>query len=422
MDDKKIEIIKREKEDYIDLSRSEAENHYKTETTKEVIKKDRPKNVALNKVADFFESKFFSWIFHYIKSRFGLRHKFQSYELESDKGIYKMEKSSNDGKDEITVTLAADWATDTAESDIIGDLIEDKDPDYTIHMGDTYFVGMKEEMKVNFLDNNCSWHRGSSGSFAMMGNHEMYSRGISYFRDLLPSMGIYDKSKNKYTGQKASYFCMENDHWRIVSLDTGYNSVGIPLLEYIFKPKCEFRKEILKWLKEELRIDEDKRGLIFMTHHQYCTAFEKEDEYVKPAEQLAKLIGRERPVLWIWGHEHRLTFFGKYASEKGIPAYGRCIGNGGMPIEFKHKVLPEMDKKRNLILYDERIYTKIKNIDIGYNGFTILNFKGNELRIEYYDIKDQKIIEEKWTADNQSGKIEQQELKVLTTEKGIVQF
>ena len=93
-----------------------------------------------------------------------------------------------------------------------------------------------------------------------------------------------------------------------------------------------------------------------------------------------------------------------------------------MPIEFKHKVLPEMDKKRNLILYDERIYTKIKNIDIGYNGFTILNFKGNELRIEYYDIKDQKIIEEKWTADNQSGKIEQQELKVLTTEKGIVQF
>ncbi|HQY20590.1 MAG TPA: hypothetical protein PLX80_07090, partial [Ignavibacteria bacterium] len=141
MDDKKIEIIKREKEDYIDLSRSEAENHYKAEASKEVIKTERPKNVAINKVTDFFESKFFSWIFHYIKSRFGLRHKFQSYELESDKGIYKMEKSNNDGKDEITIALAADWATDTAESDIIGDLIEDKDPDYTIHLGDTYFVG-----------------------------------------------------------------------------------------------------------------------------------------------------------------------------------------------------------------------------------------------------------------------------------------
>jgi len=422
MDDKKIEIIKREKEDYIDLSRSEAENHYKAEASKEVIKTERPKNVAINKVTDFFESKFFSWIFHYIKSRFGLKHKFQSYELEKDKGIYKLEKSSGDKKDGITIALAADWATDTVESDIIGDLIEDKDPDYTIHLGDTYFVGMKQEMEINFLAVNSSWHRGTSGSFAMLGNHEMYSRGISYFRDLLPTMGIFDKSINKYAGQKASYFCIENEHWRVICLDTGYNSVGIPLLEYIFKPKSEFRKEILKWLKEEVKINEDKRGLIFMTHHQYCTAFEKEDEYVKPAEQLAELIGKDRPVIWIWGHEHRLTMFGKYSSENGIAAYGRCIGNGGMPIEFKNKILPDMDKKRNLILYDERVYTKIKGFDIGYNGFTIMSIKDKELTLEYFDIKDEKLITEKWTADNQTGEIDNMEFTVHSKDDGIIQL
>ena len=364
MDEIKSDLIKRDQKDYIDLSRSEAENHYKTEESKVVKKKVVRKNVALNKVADFFETNIFSWVYHYIKSRFGLKHKFQTYELTDDKGIYKMEKSSQDGKEEITIALASDWATDTVESDLIGDLIANKDPDYTIHLGDTYFVGMKDEIRDNFLAKNCSWHRGSSGSFALLGNHEMYSRGISYFRDLLPSMGVYSKEKKKYTGQKASYFCLENDHWRVVSLDTGYNSVGIPLIEYLFKPKCDFRKEILTWLKDDVKIDQDKRGIVIMTHHQYCTAFEKEEEYVKPAEQLAEIIGKDRPVIWIWGHEHRLTLFGRYSSEKGIAAYGRCIGNGGMPIEFKNKLIPERVKDRNLKLYDERVYSKIKNVEI----------------------------------------------------------
>jgi len=420
MEEIKSELIKRDQKDYIDLSRSEAENHYKTEESKVVKKKVIRKNVAVNKVTDFFETNIFSWVYHYIKSRFGLRHKFQTYERNDDKGIYKMEKSSEDGKEEITIALASDWATDTVESDMIGDLIANKDPDYTSHLGDTYFVGMKEEIRDNFLAKNCSWHRGASGSFAMLGNHEMYSRGISYYRDLLPSMGVYSKEKKKYAGQKASYFCLENDHWRVVSLDTGYNSVGIPLIEYILKPKCDFRKEILTWLKEDVKIDQDKRGIVIMTHHQYCTAFENEEEYLKPAEQLAEIIGKDRPVIWIWGHEHRLTLFGKYSSEKGITAYGRCIGNGGMPIEFKNKIIPERIKDRNLKLYDERVYSKIKNIETGYNGFTMLNIKDNELKLEYFDIKDNLVVSEEWTADNQSGEIKNTELKVDLNDPGII--
>jgi len=411
MDEKK-EVVKRDKEDYIDLTRSEAQNHYRTEATKEeVVVIPEKEQTAVNKVSDFFESKFFSWFFHYFKSRFGPRHDFQNYKGTDDNGVYKLESSSNSDGKEISIGIAGDWATDTNESDRIGVLIEKKKPDYTIHLGDTYFVGMKEEMEVNFINENSSWYRGKSGSFALMGNHEMYSRGISYFRDLIPTMGIYSKEKNKYLGQKTSYFCLENEHWRIISLDTGYNSVGIPIIEYIFKPKCEFHDDILDWLKNTLDLKNDKRGLVFMTHHQYCSAFE--EEYVKPSEQLAEIIGGDREVIWYWGHEHRLAVYGKFKSDSGISVHGRCIGNGGMPVEFKCKLKEDKAKECDLILYDQRKNTEIKNIDIGYNGFAILKINGAKLKTEYYDINNKLLLTEEWTADNKSGNIKLNKIDVL---------
>lgn len=84
-------------------------------------------------------------------------------------------------------------------------------PDYTIHLGDIYFVGMKEETTDNFISENCSWPKGSSGSFSLLGNHEMYSRGISFFRDLLPTLGIRsNKEKNIWDKKPASFVLKMN--------------------------------------------------------------------------------------------------------------------------------------------------------------------------------------------------------------------
>lgn len=416
MDDKK-EVVKRDKEDYIDLTRSEAQNHYRTEATKEEVKVPEKQQTAVNKISDFFESKFFSWFFHYFKSRFGPRHDFQNYKGLADNGVYKLESSKAESNSGINIGIAGDWATDTNESDRIGVLIEKKKPDYTIHLGDTYFVGMKEEMKVNYINENSSWYRGKSGSFSLMGNHEMYSRGISYFRDLLPTLGIYSKEKYKYLGQKASFFCLENEHWRIISLDTGYNSVGIPLIEYIFKPKCEFHDDIIEWLKNTLDLKNDKRGLVFLTHHQYCSAFE--EEYEKPAEQLAEIIGGDREVLWYWGHEHRLAVYGKYKRDKGITAHGRCIGNGGMPVEFKNKLKDDKAKECNLILHDQRKNIEIKNVNIGYNGFVIMKINDAQLKTEYFDINNKLLLTEEWSADNIAGKIKLEKIDVVDKELSV---
>jgi len=54
----------------------------------------------------------------------------------------------------------------------------------------------------------------------MDGNHEMYARGMAYFDVFLPRLGLAGG-----TPQQASFFCLENDHWRFIALDTGYNSV-----------------------------------------------------------------------------------------------------------------------------------------------------------------------------------------------------
>ena len=60
-------------------------------------------------------------------------------------------------------------------------------PDFTIHLGDVYYVGDGTEVKENFLGEKTSaytpvkWPMGTKGSFALTGNHEMYAHGNGYF-------------------------------------------------------------------------------------------------------------------------------------------------------------------------------------------------------------------------------------------------
>src|SRR5262249_37902528 len=92
----------------------------------------------------------------------------------------------------------------------------------------------------------------------------------------------------------ASFFYLHNEHWRILAIDTGYNSVGWPIVERIFLPKCALPPQLLDWLRTTVKLDpKDPRGLILLSHHQYFSRYD--DWYLKPAEQLAEFISR--PVL-----------------------------------------------------------------------------------------------------------------------------
>jgi len=299
----------------------------------------------------------------------------------------------------------ADWATDTPESNKVAALMREQNSDYSIHLGDVYYVGAPQEIHDNFIGPTAPWPKGRSGSLAIPGNHEYYSNGNPFFRDLLPRMSALRPAGGEPYRQHASFFCLENDYWRIIALDNGYYSVGPLLIEYIIRPDAHLDDKLIAWLQKEFPPNEnDKRGVIIFSHIQYCSAFEP--QYPKTAEVLKKIFG-DREVIWLWGHEHRFAAYGKYHSKDGITAYGRCIGHGGMPVEIgkirfgrECYALPDPKKMKGcpLVCYDNRKKEIVEKTILGHNGYVILTLNSNRLTIEYKDSSTW-LFREEWEVD-----------------------
>jgi hypothetical protein len=385
---------------YLDLGHSEAENHAKTQL--ELYEKHvRNTSEVTNVISEFFKTNLLGFAWHYIKSRFGPRHPYQAYPRNDDSGVYQLQ-SSIPSRSEISIALLSDWASDTEESDAVAHLVARYAPDYTIHMGDVYFVGTPKEIEDNFTAPHASWYYGESGSLVLSGNHEMYSNGNAFFQHLLPAMYVKQGALRKT--QQAGFFCLENDHWRIIGIDTAYTSVGRPLVEIISPPDCHLRKEQVDWLRDIVKIGDpdDKRGLVFLSHHPNISAFR--EQYVRPGEQIQELLGNtEKEVIWFWGHDHRLVVYNKTRNGQGPMVYGRCLGHGGLPVEIK---LPgSREDTDKIMLYDRRVRKIIKRHQLGYNGFVKLRLEDKKLIAEYRDLEDTCVLEEQWEVNMSNGQL-----------------
>jgi Calcineurin-like phosphoesterase len=311
--------------------------------------------------------------------------------------------------DQVTFALAGDWATGTDESAIVGGLISAFHPDYTIHLGDIYYVGESDYIEENCCNKRQAngfdpvyWPHGSIGTFAMNGNHEAYARNNDFFNWL--------KSDLK---QAATCFFLYNAQWCILGLDTGYNSEGIPFLGWLgekyniplIKPRCDLPDEVIDWLKQTvIPLISANQSVIVLTHHQYISSFD--NEYDNAAEQLSEFPALStREVLWFWGHEHRLAGY-DLCGDAGIKAYGRCIGHGGMPVE-----LGSPDSSRPLRFCDQRYYDPDTQTivpgptEYGVNGYARLTFNGPNLTVEYRDIEDTLMVTEQWQAQGSNPKL-----------------
>jgi len=386
---------------YLDLGHSEAENHAKTQLELyEKYVKDR--STVTNVISKFFKTNIFGFAWHYLKSRFGPRHAYQAYPRNGDSGVYKLQ-TSIPSHNHISIALLSDWASDTEESDAVAHLVAKHAPDYTIHMGDVYFVGTPKEIEDNFTAPHASWYYGASGSLVLSGNHEMYSNGNAFFQHLLPAMYVKEGELRKT--QQAGFFCLENEHWRVVGIDTGYTSVGRPFIEILSPPDCHLRKEQIEWLRDVAKIGdpEDRRGLVFLSHHPYISAFR--EQYEKPGEQIQEILGEsKRDIIWFWGHDHRLVVYHQAKNGKGPMAYGRCLGHGGLPVEIKMPVTEEDNRK--IKFYDRRIRKEIKSHQLGYNGFVKLRIEGEKLTAEYRDLEDTCVLEEQWSVNKLNGQLD----------------
>jgi hypothetical protein len=360
----------------------------------------------------FLPTRFWVWISHVAKYWFHKKHDFVSYPAQGkDSGIYEIPGRTS-------ISLLGDWGTGTDEAESVAKRVSEFGPDYTVHLGDVYFVGGENEIKENFLGEKTSayapvkWPMGSKGSFALTGNHEMYARANGYYGFVLPKMGLRQPHSEWGAGQGASFFCLQNEHWRVIGIDTGYNSTKfdwgrVPIIEKSklirtslkFKPTCALPPALMAWIESVVNPDRDNRGLILLSHHGSHSSFG--EWYQIPSKQLAKFI--HRPVIWFWGHEHKLAIYDKYAVPGGISCYGRCTGHGGMPVE--RGAVPDIDECRWLA-WDNRRYSNGEKINAGYNGYANLALDGPTMNVEYRDLHGELLFTESWQVDLNTGSLE----------------
>lgn len=340
---------------------------------------------------------------YYLCYLFSSKPAFTTYTSEHN-GIFRI------GLDEFKVGLLSDWASATDVSQKSARQLATKECAFTIHMGDIYYVGEAAEVLDNFCKENGEWNYGSLGSFAIPGNHEYFSNAKGFYEVLLPLMGI--NSDHSHLKQESSFFCLENDFWRIIALDTGYHSVKNSIIKLTLGQDAHLDNKLIEWLKSTVQIENDNRGIIILTHHQPKSAFE--EFYPRISQQLTDVIGSNRNLLWFWGHEHRLAFFGVDAKKDTLKAFGRCIGNGGMPVVIgkDDQLFPpnENAEAHSLVAYDSRINKiygqdfKLNTKILGFNGYTTFAFDKEHLYIEYFDIENNgPLITENWKVDQSNG-------------------
>jgi hypothetical protein len=271
--------------------------------------------------------------------------------------------------DPARVALFADWGTGTAPAyDLIRRVLA-RQPDVLIHLGDIYYSGREPEIRARFLDplERARKERAAPPlpTYSLCGNHDMYGGGVPYY-------GLLEQ-----LGQPASCFCLRNDHWQLIALDTGHNSGLLP-------PDLTWLQDAeVGWLRG-LVSGADARKTVLLSHHQLFSAFEPigaEEDGVNHRlyEQVKPVL--DRVARWFWGHEHSLIVYEPFAPEDGGPEVAaRCIGHGAIPVAEA-----ERPKRR------PKVVMKTVDVQLGRaggffnHGYAVLELNGPAARAFYYE-------------------------------------
>jgi hypothetical protein len=254
-----------------------------------------------------------------------------------------------------TVVLVGDFGTAKQRAIRVAQAVRGVAPDHVIHLGDIYPTGTPALARRHFID---VWRQhGPAGAkyWALNGNHEMAAQGIGYFNDILP-----------FCNQRASYFSLQNEHWKLIGLDTAYR-------------EHDLRQEQKPWL--HARLKEGGSRNILLTHHQMFSAVDgrpHDNRHRLPAT-MQEFVQTGRIFGWFWGHEHR---FLSYARDPAFGGYlARSIGHGGKNIKHVTGV-HRFPAPRVLHYWEVR---RPQTTDECLNGFAILRFAGPKVTISYAD-------------------------------------
>jgi hypothetical protein len=267
--------------------------------------------------------------------------------------------------EECRVALVGDWGTGTPGQHAVAQAIAAVQPHHVIHLGDVYPTGAAPEVDEYFIK---VWDEaGPPGAkfWVLNGNHEMYAKGTGYFDRILP-----------FCAQPASYFRLENRHWRLVGLDTSYD-------EYTLRPPQ------WKWLSPLLA--EGGPANILLTHHPVFSALDG-----RPKRHKTEELGLGPAAVgggvygWFWGHEHNATIYAPAPQLGGMR--GRCIGHGGKTISLPNPAVPRFPAPPIVRAWDVP-----RDAKTARNGFVLLTFAGPALHLDYLDEQGDTWFQEDWT-------------------------
>lgn len=254
------------------------------------------------------------------------------------------------------VVLVGDWGTAKPRARDVARAIKAARPDHIVHLGDVYPSGTRTRAQKRFLD---VWREevGDGPKYwAMNGNHEMNAGGVGYFEVVLPAWN-----------QPASFFCLRNEHWKLIALDTAYEDYDLD-------------RRQLPWLMHQLEGDGNN---ILLSHHQMFSAVD-----TRPWKNGHKLPTTMQPVVeterifgWFWGHEHRCLAYAREIEWGNFHA--RAIGHGGKRVrmvtdeDVHPELAPALIRRWNVQRPDKPTRAM--------NGFVLLTFDGPTLKIDYID-------------------------------------
>ncbi|CAG4898759.1 metallophosphoesterase family protein [Paraburkholderia gardini] len=283
------------------------------------------------------------------------------------------------------VALIADWGTGT---DIAVNLLKEvalQNPDVVIHLGDIYYSGTAHECDVNFrriIDAVLERDTKDLPVYTLSGNHDMYSGGAGYY-SLIASLN------DRPWLQPASYFCLRNDDWQFIAMDTGLHDyipvIGEDVLTFI-EPEEE------AWIID--RLSEFDGKTILMSHHPLFSAFSQigprgadgtftayNPKLVASYQRFAK-AAKQPVAAWFWGHEHNLSVYDPF---QGLQR-GRCIGHGAVPVFVDDDTAPFAP------MPGIARPPKVADVQLGVegrtymHGFTIVRLEtGGAASAEYYE-------------------------------------
>lgn len=178
-----------------------------------------------------------------------------------------------------------------------------------IHLGDVYYSGTSREFRTRFLNPWPVEQRSDVLSFAVPGNHELYSGGHGFF-----GVALADDRFARQNG--TSFFALKSDYWQFLGLDTAYEEGGLEA------PQVE-------WALNHIRGAGPGMRTCLLSHHQLFSAHENGSPLLR--RRLKPVLDTGRVDAWFWGHEHRCIEYGESTVDGNRLRFASCVGHGGVP-------------------------------------------------------------------------------------------